>query len=233
MRPAPVAAADSVHGELVGIVAAWKKGWSVRHQRLCFLGSGGGRRGLCARRWAAWCGGASGGGGVSSSFWESWPWTSLGALAVNLRECVLVAALVPVYGTAKGSIYSLWLSFVCTCLEPGRVKADICHWLWPYKSWPSRQSGNLKCHKPTDLWQTANSLRNATPSMLYITERPSSHILLYGCDPILLVCSLNYQNYMVLQEKAAGLAGLHRIEPFLTPCHCRRPSPAPPCGRLT
>ena len=32
-------------------------------------------------------------------------------------------------GTAKGSIYSLWLSFVCTCLEPGRVKADICHWL--------------------------------------------------------------------------------------------------------
>ena len=59
---------------------------------------------------------------------------------------------------------------MCTCLEPGRVKADICHWLWPYKSWPSRQSGNLKCHKPTDLWQTANSLRNAPPSMLYITD---------------------------------------------------------------
>ena len=33
---------------------------------------------------------------------------------------------------------------------------DICHSLWPNKSCPFRHLGNLKCHKPSDLWQTAN-----------------------------------------------------------------------------
>ena len=98
----------------------------MRHQRLCFLGGS-----VAPRRRHV-------DGGAKAVQWQQRFVVVLGKLTMDVsrgfggkftRMCFGSGISSSTSGTAKGSIYSLWLSFVCTCLEPGRVKADICHWL--------------------------------------------------------------------------------------------------------